>query len=127
MNIFKRTLLTAGFIGIIATSCLVTNADAEPYMLPVPADPDGTYIVVQKAKNKDIAIIQMIRKGTFGTTYTSRLVDCKKSTFKYLATEDDPELYVEKHDKAMKSLFANDMEPLLHNSVSFHVAAEACK
>lgn len=127
MDTFKRIVITAGFLGIICTPFLATHACAKPNILPVPADPDGTYIVIQKAKNKDMAIIQMIRKGTFGTTYTSRLIDCKKSTFKYLASEDNAELFVEKHKKAMEALYANDMETLMYESVSYYVAEEACK
>ncbi len=131
MNLIKRTIMTAGLIGIISTPFAAIDAYAKeqlnPKLLTVPADPDGTYIVVQKAKKNGMAIIQMIRKGTFGTTYTSRLINCQESTFKYLATEDDAEVFVEKHKKAMEALYANDMKPLIHASVSDYVATEACK
>ena len=95
----------------------------------VPSDSSAQYVEIQNKRSSDLAILQTIRQGRNGVSFSTRLINCKTSTFKYLVDIDGKEnmqLFMDKNNIAMQSLNENNMKSLTHGSVSYYMYKHAC-
>ncbi len=129
MHSIERTFFVTVVSFLMGLSFQIVDANAQlgTHVIDVPSDPNATYTIIQKNKTNGIAFIQTNRKGSSGISYSSRLINCRQDTFKYLATEDDANLFMEKHNNALETLDESNMGKLTNGSISYYVAVEACK
>ena len=97
--------------------------------ISVPSDSSAKYVEIQNKRSGDLAILQTIRQGRSGTSFSTRLINCKTSSFKYLVDIDGKEnmkLFMDKNNIAMQSLNENNMKSLTHGSISYYMYKHAC-
>ena len=119
-----KILLTAFLL-----SLPVASLAASP-TLNVPSDPNAKYVVVQNKKVGNLSILQTIRKGSSGVSFSTRLFNCSNGTFKYLVNVDGKEnmdLFMQENNVAMQSLNESDMSPLVEGSISYYAYRYSCK
>lgn len=88
--------------------------------LSIPSDPGVQYVVLEKKSNGAERTIVTKRIGTSGASYSTRLFDCSKNTFKYLGDGDTiAEMNSSKPDTSMG--------PIIKESITYYIGLEACK
>lgn len=95
-------------------------AQAREMAIFVPSDSRAVYTVVERSKAGSKRTILTKRVGPSGTTYARREVDCVGETFRYLGEGDSVA-------EARRGKATDQMGPLVHGSISYYVAREACK
>ena len=98
--------------------------------LYVPSDSKAKYTVIQNKRVGDLAILQTISKSSYGTSFSTRLFNCKKETFKYLVDVEGAEnmnVFLAKNNEAMENLNDSNMSDLVKGSVSYYAYKYSCK
>ncbi len=115
-------------VSFISILSLMVLADFD--ILYVPTDIKAKYTVIQNKRVGDLAILQTIRKSPYGVSFSTRLFNCSKATFKYLVDvegEKNINIFLERNNKAMESLNEYNMTTLVRESISYYVYKYACK
>lgn len=87
----------------------------------VPSDGKARYFLVWLQRRTDGYIeVTTRREGPSGTSYSTRLVDCRGKRFGYLADGDSLEEWRESRTKATK------LGPLEPDSISYWISARGC-
>lgn len=98
--------------------------------LPVPSDTKAKYSVIQNKRSGDMAVIQTFRKGPSGTSFATRLFNCRKGTYKYLVEVDGEENineFMQKNNEAMDQLNETGMSAVSEGSITYYVFKYACR
>lgn len=104
---------------LIANSTCALTSD----LIDVPSDPGVTYTLIRLEGKKPNPIITTRRDGPSGTSFSKRLYDCDKNTFKYLSTGDT----TEEMDASAIRRKNDKMTPLTPQSISTYIGEFACK
>lgn len=99
-------------------------------ILYVPTDAKAKYTVIQNKKIGNLALLQTIRKSSYGVSFSTRLFNCSNATFKYLVDVEGKQnmnIFLEKNNEAMKSLNESNMTILVPGSISHYAYKYACK
>jgi len=117
-----------GFLALIMLALPITTISS-PSAIFIPSDSNAKYVGIQNKRSGDLAILQTIRQGSSGVSFSTRLINCKNSTFKYLVDIEGKEnmhLFMEKNNIAMQSLNEYNMKPVTHGSISYYMYKYAC-
>ena len=98
--------------------------------LYIPTDSNAKYTVIQNKKIGNLALLQTIRRSSYGVSFSTRLFDCDRATFKYLVDvegEENMDVFLERNNQAMESLNEYNMNPLVRGSISHYAYKYACK
>ncbi len=118
------------FFVMISLLLLTFTTNANSTKLEVPSDPKATYTVIQNKNIGKFSVLQTIRKGSSGVSFSTRLFNCQNATFKYLVTVDGEENmddFLEKNNAAMENLDDSDMSPVTQGSITFYAFKYSCK
>lgn len=109
-----KTLLVAS---LILCSTLAVAKDSSVF---VPSDSRATYTFIEKRKAGSKRTIVTKRVGPSGTSFSIREVDCLTQAFRYLGEGDTLA-------EARRNKKSDEMAPLVHGSISYYIALEACE
>lgn len=107
---------------LLAASLILCShlAAAKNSTIAVPSDSRATYTAVEVRKAGAKRIIVTERAGPSGSSFAIREVDCVARTFRYLGEGDTLA-------EARQNKKSGPMAPLVHGSISYYVALEACE